>query len=454
MRLTHADYVTQLVTNVDLNDLLHRSPQTNRNCHDDSTKYKIPSKFICFLFQHSLFVRHCYFNYTTTESVFPILKVLCRLLSKAAIQRAQHGPHPSSVLPLKDYHQIVHEHILELDQTLHLYIDTVLGITIGTILFCYGILHLQTNGDDVTHCTMIVSKVLSLIHHHYALLNSYVKYLEDFPLGFKLNQDLLYNTGCEIQRLWKLHEYITFDVIAPQFQSLSANFQSLPILMMSMFSYVFGASGCAAFLFDIIHFGTLHMSIFACFTIRIYYYELYLLSTLWKLFRGKKCNILRNHRTDSMEYDSMQLLVGTILFTIVLFLFTTIFVGHIFYTILYLITIMMAVPILFLYTSLLSFPWGILWLRRRRPGWFTREVYLSDEVVHNQYELSRSMTEMDVTKLCFLPYTCHDILSDTLFPRIQGCIRWIIQSLLLSMIGAPSLWNDFLDTILPMPNSQ
>ena len=60
--------------------------------------------------------------------------------------------------------------------------------------------------------------------------------------------------------------------------------------------------------------------------------ELSTLISLWGLFCGKKGNVLRV-RYDTLKYDHMQLLLGTILFTICLFMFTTILVYHCFFAI-------------------------------------------------------------------------------------------------------------------------
>lgn len=46
-----------------------------------------------------------------------------------------------------------------------------------------------------------------------------------------------------------------------------------------------------------------------------------------KLFTGKRRNVLRN-RTDSWDYDLDQLLLGTILFTLLAFLFPTVLVYY------------------------------------------------------------------------------------------------------------------------------
>lgn len=49
---------------------------------------------------------------------------------------------------------------------------------------------------------------------------------------------------------------------------------------------------------------------------------MYAMASLWRLFRGKKWNVLRQ-RVDSAVYDADQLFVGTLLFTVLLFILPT-----------------------------------------------------------------------------------------------------------------------------------
>ncbi|ORE06866.1 Gpi1-domain-containing protein [Rhizopus microsporus var. microsporus] len=60
---------------------------------------------------------------------------------------------------------------------------------------------------------------------------------------------------------------------------------------------------------------------------RIFNWQLVILYSLFNLFRGKKKNVLRN-RIDSCDYDLDQLLLGTSLFTLLTFLFPTVFVYY------------------------------------------------------------------------------------------------------------------------------
>lgn len=58
------------------------------------------------------------------------------------------------------------------------------------------------------------------------------------------------------------------------------------------------------------------------FRCRLYNLQLNTLSSLWHLFRGKKWNVLRR-RVDSAVYNVDQLFLGTLLFTVLLFLLPT-----------------------------------------------------------------------------------------------------------------------------------
>ena len=93
---------------------------------------------------------------------------------------------------------------------------------------------------------------------------------------------------------------------------------------------------------DIITLFTLHLRICYILSATAFRHELGLAGSLWNLFRGrfeetaqdspahpvlhgigKRFNVLRN-RLDSWDYDIDQLLLGTILFTLVAFLYPTV----------------------------------------------------------------------------------------------------------------------------------
>jgi phosphatidylinositol N-acetylglucosaminyltransferase subunit Q len=71
----------------------------------------------------------------------------------------------------------------------------------------------------------------------------------------------------------------------------------------------------------------MHISSFYIASARIYDWQLSILISLFHLFRGKKRNVLRD-RIDSCDYDLDQLLLGTIMFTLLAFLFPTVMVFY------------------------------------------------------------------------------------------------------------------------------
>ena len=68
---------------------------------------------------------------------------------------------------------------------------------------------------------------------------------------------------------------------------------------------------------------TFHVHCFYAYARRIFVSQSSALMSLWRLFRGKKYNPLRN-RVDSSSHENVeQLFVGTLAFTILLFLYPT-----------------------------------------------------------------------------------------------------------------------------------
>mmetsp|Transcript_44081 Transcript_44081/g.66434 ORF Transcript_44081/g.66434 Transcript_44081/m.66434 type:complete len:252 (+) Transcript_44081:120-875(+) len=153
-------------------------------------------------------------------------------------------------------------------------------------------------------------------------------------------------------------------------------------------------------MFDILRLATVHIQIISRVFRIMYQCELHALSSLWKLFRGKKRNILR-HRTDTLEnsYDSMQLLLGMILFTIFLFLFTTIFVYYVFFVVVVENCIVFGLvisSIWWLWLFIIRLPLGEAIVRWKSPGRFGNKVYF--DTLDND-ELLGWMKEMAIT-LC------------------------------------------------------
>jgi phosphatidylinositol glycan class Q protein len=79
---------------------------------------------------------------------------------------------------------------------------------------------------------------------------------------------------------------------------------------------------------DLLSLLTMHIYSFYIASARIFNWQLTIIISLFHLFRGKKHNVLRK-RIDSCDYDLDQLLLGTILFTLLFFLLPTVIVFYV-----------------------------------------------------------------------------------------------------------------------------
>ncbi|PWY92571.1 hypothetical protein BO70DRAFT_281625 [Aspergillus heteromorphus CBS 117.55] len=120
-----------------------------------------------------------------------------------------------------------------------------------------------------------------------------ISWLMDWPAGLKLNNELAAFLGDLF--LWVIENWAA----------------SMPIALFS----------------DLVSILTVHIYSFYIASARIFNWQLTIIISLFHLFRGKKRNVLRN-RIDSCDYDLDQLLLGTILFTVLFFLLPTVIVFY------------------------------------------------------------------------------------------------------------------------------
>jgi hypothetical protein len=129
----------------------------------------------------------------------------------------------------------------------------------------------------------------------------------------------------------------------------------------------------------------------------------------------------------------------------VLFLFTTIFVGHIFYTFLYLIAIGAALPFAGLYIFLRHFPWALLCYRWRRRGWFACDVYVMDDSVLDEAQCA---VQLDISCLNYRSESFTEILTRSLLTRLQTMTMWFYGLIVRSLSGSASSWRELVDIII------
>ncbi|XP_077980126.1 phosphatidylinositol N-acetylglucosaminyltransferase subunit Q-like [Glandiceps talaboti] len=154
-----------------------------------------------------------------------------------------------------------------------------------------------------------------------AELQKLLEWLMGVPAGLKLNSQLDEFLG----KFFLYHVYLWIgylNILRP---------------FMATILWSIGLSGCLglsiflSLVEDFLSMLTLHIYCFYVYAARLYNLQLSGLSSCWRLFRGKKWNVLRQ-RVDSCQYDVDQLFLGTILFTVLLFLLPTTALYYIVFT--------------------------------------------------------------------------------------------------------------------------
>ncbi|KAI1619822.1 N-acetylglucosaminyl transferase component-domain-containing protein [Exophiala viscosa] len=183
--------------------------------------------------------------------------------------------------------------------------DVIIGIALASFL-----------GDNATATAQFLESVLN----DYTIegLRRMIRWLMSYPGGLKLNTELAAFLGDLF--LWVIEYWSSTTVIL----ILSRLPTIVYIIGVSSFA---GASMPIAICSDLLSLTTLHIYSFYVASARIFNWQLTIITSLFHLFRGKKRNVLRN-RIDNCDYDLDQLLLGTILFTLLFFLLPTVVVFY------------------------------------------------------------------------------------------------------------------------------
>lgn len=226
--------------------------------------------------------------------------------------------------------------------------DVIIGIALGS----YIIENAEWVADMIN---------MLLAQYTISALRNSISWLMGWPAGLKLNSELALFLGDLF--LWVIDYWSscaeTLEPLLPQ------------IIWFIGFSSFAGASLPIAMFSDLLSALTLHIYSFYLASARIFHWQLTILLSLFQLFRGKKYNVLRN-RVDSCDYDLDQLLVGTILFTLLFFLLPTVIVFYLNFALARMVIISLKAVFDTMLSCLNHFPLFALMLRakdpRRLPG--------------------------------------------------------------------------------------
>ncbi|XP_071962169.1 phosphatidylinositol N-acetylglucosaminyltransferase subunit Q-like isoform X1 [Antedon mediterranea] len=188
----------------------------------------------------------------------------------------------------------------EMNLLLLLVVDLVLGMA---LVFYF---------HQVDFFNILASMFLQFVNITAASLEQLLHWLMGAPAGLKLNRELASFLG----QFFLYHIYLWvgyLNTIAP-FLAVAIKFASLCGCL--------GVSVVIALASDVLSILTFHVYCFYVYAARIYCLQVHGLMSFWRLFRGKKWNVLRQ-RVDSSDFRVDQLFIGTLLFTILLFLLPT-----------------------------------------------------------------------------------------------------------------------------------
>ena len=175
------------------------------------------------------------------------------------------------------------------------------------------------------------------------------------PAGFKLNTDLGKFLGDLY--IWTIG-FCQNIILKLDRGSQHFNYISLMSKILGLLCYYGGCSFLLSFLIDGINLITLHIYGFYYCSAKIYRRQLEIIKSLFQLFRGKKYNVLRNRidnlnnyeldnnnnnnttAIDGFGFDIDQLLLGTLLFMMMIFLLPTVFAFYLVFFIMHLLILM------------------------------------------------------------------------------------------------------------------
>ncbi|KAK3321561.1 N-acetylglucosaminyl transferase component-domain-containing protein [Apodospora peruviana] len=291
--------------------------------------------------------------------------------------------------------------------------DVIIGIALGSYII-----------DNAAWVAEEISQLLST--YTVDALQSSISWLMGWPAGLKLNGELAAFLGDLF--LWVIDYWSScIEALRP----------ALPhIVWFIGFSSFAGASMPIALFSDLLSILTIHIYSFYLASARIYHWQLNILISLFHLFRGKKHNVLRN-RIDSCDYDLDQLLVGTILFTLLFFLLPTVVVFYLNFAIARMAIISLKAIFDTLLSCLNHFPLFALMLRvkdpRRLPGGIRFELRDTQDFRLSVNDPSRQIPSTSVIYLKSIPLNFkamfhqyfqmgHRIRKHYLSPRVVLCL--------------------------------
>eukprot|EP00041_Stephanoeca_diplocostata_P005295 m.59352 g.59352 ORF g.59352 m.59352 type:complete len:382 (+) comp15690_c0_seq2:136-1281(+) len=286
-------------------------------------------------------------------------------------------------------------------------LDAVLGLLLQPITETYVNLVLQHAGPALSSIAATIRIVLGG--------------LSDAPLGLKLNipvATMLSDASIFLLDVWMtyLHNVLPFLSGAVQF-------------ILKHVCPLMGVSFILTVLHDAFVVSTLYLTCFYLYSKTLYGMQHSVLMAMYRLFRGLKYNPLR-HRVDSCTYSVDQLLLGTTVFTVSLFLHPTILAFHLSFALLR-VMLMFVTAIV----AIISGTWiAIL------QGIAAALLYAASSSNQKRMGMEESLSSCDCKEVnAIARYT----LQDELAGQHQPCQEYQPPSVKVDRAVPPSLWAVF-----------
>uniref|UniRef100_A0A5B6ZU59 Phosphatidylinositol N-acetylglucosaminyltransferase n=2 Tax=Davidia involucrata TaxID=16924 RepID=A0A5B6ZU59_DAVIN len=204
-------------------------------------------------------------------------------------------------------------------------------------------------------------------------------WLMGVPAGFKLNTELAGVLGMISLNAIQIWSTLWF----------FAGFLFIYFIKgLAISGLLFGLTTPAALIIDMILLATLHVSTLHWLVSLLYSQQIQAIAALWRLFRGRKWNPLRQ-RFDSYDYTVEQHIVGSLLFTPLLLLLPTTSVFYIFFTIINTTISFICIIIEIMISVIHATPYTKIFLWLVRPRRFPLGMWF--EVISCQSNTSDSM---------------------------------------------------------------
>lgn len=224
-------------------------------------------------------------------------------------------------------------------------VDVILGNLVGFMLFL--------------HPELILKWVLILASHiTNDILRTGCAWLMGVPAGFKLNTEL-----AEVLGMASLNAIQIWSTL----WSFATCICCYAIKVFALSGIFLGMTIPAAMLMDMMTIAAKHVSSLHWLMSLMYSHQIQALTALWRLFRGRKWNPLRQ-RLDSYNYTVEQHIVGALLFTPLLLLVPTTSVFYMFFTIMNTTTVLLCILIEVTISVIHATPYNeiFLWLLKRK----------------------------------------------------------------------------------------